>query len=219
MPPALPPELFRLLSMSESAGRDEAWQVFVAAHSGLLLHSCRSLARDHDSAMDAYAYVLAELRENDCHRLRAYVPDARAQFTTWLVVVTRRLFLDYCRQKYGRPRSEEPASGTGHAIRRRLEDLLTSEVDPDQLTDSGEQSPDAELRRRELKQSLRHAIDGLDPSDRLLLVMRFEDERPVREIARSLRLPTVFHVYRRLNLVLQTLRRRLIQRGITDGEP
>jgi len=44
-----------------------------------------------DGAMDAYAYVLERLRERDCARLRTYADGGPARFTTWLVVVARRL--------------------------------------------------------------------------------------------------------------------------------
>ena len=49
--------------------------------------------------------------------------------------------------------------------------------------------------------------------------MRFEDDLPVREIAKILRYPTPFHVYRTLNALLADLRRALRQRGVRDAEP
>lgn len=220
MPPVrLPPELSRLLTAPEGAERETAWEAFIAAHSSLLLHSCRSLARDADAAMDGFTHVLASLSEKECRRLRAYVPDGRTQFTTWLVVVTRRLFLDHYRQKYGRARSEETASRDEHVARRRLEDLLASDVDPDHLIASDEHSPDLEVRRRDLGTLIQRALADLHPADQLLLALRYEDDRPVREIARQLQMPSVFHVYRRLNVVLEMLRRTLARRGITSSDP
>ena len=214
-----PSPLPRLLSAVEGGERDEAWTEFVAAHSALLLHTCRTVVRDHDAAMDAYAYVLEALREDCYRRLRAYTPDPRARFTTWLVVVARRLVLDFHRRRYGRPRSEDELRRAERAARRRLEDLVAAEIEPDQLTTSPANSPDTALRRRELAAALRAALDELPPPDRLLLALRFEDERPVKEIAGALGLPTVFHVYRRLGAVLGELRGALARRGVEEPEP
>jgi RNA polymerase sigma factor (sigma-70 family) len=203
----------------ERVDLDEAWAEFVAAHSALLLHTCRTVVRDHDAAMDAYAYVLEALREDCYRRLRAYTPDPRTRFTTWLVVVARRLVLDFHRRRYGRPRSEDELRRAERAARRRLEDLVAAEIEPDQLTTSPANSPDAALRRRELADALRAALDELPPPDRLLLALRFEDERSAREIAGALGLPTVFHVYRRLGAVLGELRGALARRGVEEPEP
>jgi hypothetical protein len=52
-----------------------------------------------------------------------------------------------------------------------------------------------------------------------LLVLRFADGRPAKDIARTLRLPTVFHVYRRLTAVLATLREALRARGVDEAAP
>jgi RNA polymerase sigma factor (sigma-70 family) len=216
--PGSPPALTRLLSAEAGAERENAWADLVAAYNDILLRTCGTLARDRDAAMDGYAYVLEALREDDCHRLRAYVPDGKTRFTTWLVVVTRRLLLDHFRRRYGRPRSGNDARRVEHAARRRLTDLLGVEVDPDTLKSSAEDSPDAMIRSEELATMLRLAVAELDPADQLLLALRFTDDRPVREIATILGLPTVFHVYRRLGIVVAALRRSLARRGVEGPE-
>lgn len=216
---SLPPELSRLLSAGEGAEQEEAWGKFLAAHSGLLLHTCRTVVHDRDAAMDGYAHVLEALREDCYRRLRAYTPQGSTRFTTWLVVVTRRLLLDHQRHRYGRPRSDDGARREEHVTRRRLEDLVAAEIDPEQLAISSSNSPDFGLRRAELTRALRQALDELDPADRLLLALRFEDARPVREIATTMKLPTVFHVYRRVEAALSELKRALARRGVDEPEP
>lgn len=218
-PQSLPLTLSRLHDASEGTERDEAWAEFVAAHSKVVLHVCRSTAHDHDAAMDGYAFVLQALREDGCRRLRAYTPDGRTKFTTWLVVVARRLVLDYFRQRYGRSRSVDTAKRGEQATRRRLEDLVAEEIEPDQLAIAGPDVPDARIRREQLTSALRFAMGELAPSDRLLLVLRFVDERSTRDIARILRFPSVFHVYRRLGVVLARLRDALARRGVEEPEP
>ena len=169
--------------------------------------------------MDGYAHVLESLREDNGRRLRAYTPAPGARFTTWLVVVVRRLLHDHYRRRYGRPRSSDEAHRAEHAIRRRLEDLVAAEIDPELLTTASGTGPDIAVRQRELVDALRQALDELDPLDRLLLALRFEDERPVKEIAATLQLPTVFHVYRRQAAALTALRRSLARRGVEEPDP
>ncbi len=217
--PTLPLPLWRLQNAADSNARDDAWIEFVATYSDTMLHTCRAVAHDRDAAMDSYAYALEAFHEDGCRRLRAYVPEPDIKFSSWLVVVTRRLVHDYFRQRYGRSRSEDENRQQEHLARRRLEDLVADEIEPDRLIGHSYDEADAGIRRQQLELALSRALEELDTADRLLLTLRFEDERPVREIARTLGFPTVFHVYRRLGRVLSTLRRALESRGVDAAEP
>ena len=53
---ALPSELSRLLDGAGSDGGEDAWPVFLSKYSRLILRTARSMATDHDRAMDAYGY-------------------------------------------------------------------------------------------------------------------------------------------------------------------
>lgn len=167
--------------------------------------------------MDAYTFVLGALRQDDHRRLRAYAPDGRSSFSTWLIVVTRRLALDHLRRKYGRSRSGDAARRADVGSRRALEHLIGDAIDPDRLA-APSPPPDVTLQRAELLAVLRAAIASLEASDRLLLALRFADERPVRQIATLLAMPTVFHVYRRLGALLVRLRDELARRGVENPE-
>ncbi len=221
MPGATPPELSRLFSASDPSSRERAWTEFVQAHSRLLLHVARSFGGDYDSAMDRYAFVLKQLRRDDFKRLRAYIADARSKFSTWLVVVARRLCLDYHRQRYGRARGSQGEEPTGEerAERKRLVDFLVERVDLAVITDRSARNPESELREAELADALASALAELQPRDRLILKLRFEDEVPVREIAEVIGLPSVFHVYRRLREIYATLRATLLRKGVEDPSP
>ena len=208
-----------MLAAPGGAERDQAWHEFVAAHTGLLIHTCRTIARDRDAAMDGYAFILEALRENDCRRLRAYVPDGRTRFTTWLVVVARRLLLDHHRRRYGRPRSDDEPARAEHLARRRLRDLVPADTSPDAIPAPSANAPDADVRRQELSTALLGAVNELSSADRSLLAMRFEKGLTVREIASATEAPTVFHVYRRLERALGSLRHALARRGVVDREP
>lgn len=191
---------------------------FLAAHNDVVLRTCRIVLREHDSAMDAYAFVLEALRADNYQRLRAFKADGTTRFAVWLVVVTRRLALDFVRRRYGRSRSSDPAQRAEHETRRRLEGLLAAELEPEQIPD-GTPLPDAALRHEELLVSLRRSLDELSPHERLLLTMRFADERSAKEIARILRLPSMFHVYRQLTATLARLKSSLRRRGVEDAGP
>ena len=185
-----------------------------------MLHTARTLGRDHDATMDAYAYLLEHLHRDDFRRLRGYVADGRTKFTTWLVVVARRLCLDHLRQRYGRPQESESPDREAHAARRRLVDLLAEELDVSGVADAtAAGNPEAQLRAKELSRALAGVLAGFEPRDRLLLKLRFEDGLPASDIGQVMGFATQFHVYRRLNAVLGQVRAAMRGRGVQDSEP
>lgn len=212
-----PPELDRLFTASDPSTHDAAWAAFVAAHSRLLLHTARSLNHDYDAAMDGYAHVLEALRSDNYRRLRAYSADGRGKFSTWLVVVVRRLCLDFRRHKYGRARDPSAEGIANRAARRRLVDLITDETEIATLA-RDEADPATQLQDRERSAALGATLDGLSPRDRLLLTLRFEDDLSAREIAQVVGMPSQFHVYRRLNQLLTRLREQMRRRGVERPE-
>ena len=122
----VPPTLSVLLRAREGDVRDRAWAAFVREYSRLIYHAARTVADGYDGTMDRYTFVLDRLHEDDCRRLRKYGSDGRTRFTTWLVVVARRLSIDFHRARYGRTPSKDdgdtlPAAATP---RHRLVDLV-----------------------------------------------------------------------------------------------
>lgn len=221
---ALPAALTRLLDARDPGGEDVAWREFVGTYSTLLLQVARSTATTRDAAMDTYTFLLEQLREQKCRRLRSYAARDGARFSTWLLVVAKRLCVDFHRRRYGRPQgtNEVPphASPTvERSTRRRLVDLTAEALDPDMIADADARDPEVELRLGQLRRALAVALERLEPADRLLLAMRFEDQRSAAEIARAMSFPTPFHVYRRLNRLLEELRATLEARGIDGPAP
>jgi RNA polymerase sigma factor (sigma-70 family) len=215
----LPPELSALFGAADPAARDAAWRRFVEAHSRLVLYAARSIDRSHDAAMDAYAYVLEQLQRDDFRRLRAYAADDRGKFSTWLVLVARRLCLDRVRQRYGRRQSGDEQSHEAHETRRRLLDHVAEEVDVAEIANEGERDAEMRVRAEQLRDALAGVLATLAPPDRLLIKLRFQDALSVPEIARILQAPTPFHIYRRLNAVLAQVRAALARRGVEDPNP
>jgi RNA polymerase sigma factor (sigma-70 family) len=212
---SLPVPVERLLQSSDSASREDAWQDFVAEYNRLILHVTRSQTGSHDEAMDWYAYVLEHLQADNLRRLRMYDANGGGKFTTWLVVIVRRLCRDAVRQRYGRYR----AAPEQHRERRALVDLVGADLDVELLAQPSGSLPGEELRARELYEALAAAVDELEPADRLLLRLRFQDDVAVADIARILSLPSVFHVYRRLNRLYEQLRSSLHGMGVEDASP
>jgi RNA polymerase sigma factor (sigma-70 family) len=219
-PVPLPSELAELLAArGEEEGR-RAWDRFLESYHRLLLHTAHRTTRNHDAAMDGYAYVLEKLREDDFRRLRAFAAKGKAKFTTWLVVIARRLVLDHQRSRYGRQRGEQDEATLDQlTARRRLADLVSDTVDIDASPDSASGDPGLALRLAERHAALAEALSELEPADQLLLNLRFVDEATGREIADLMGMPTPFHAYRRINTVLARLRSLLVSKGIDDAEP
>jgi RNA polymerase sigma factor (sigma-70 family) len=218
VPDVLPIELTQLLAASTEESRDAAWAHFIDAHHKLLLHVARTTARDHDAAMDAYVFILDRLRENDFRRLRTYAAVRRSTITTWLVVVAKRLCVDFARARYGRLDRGKASALPEHKVeRRRLIDLAGEEIDISLVADPSERTPETEYDAAALRESLRQAIAALEPQDRLVLALRFEDGLTAEQIAATLEMPSAFHVYRRLNRIVAALRRRM--REMDEGNP
>jgi RNA polymerase sigma factor (sigma-70 family) len=219
MATAPPRELTDLLAATDPTSEEQAWETFVERYSRSILNAARRFSADYDDSMDRYGFILEELRKDDCKRLRGYAVDARSRFSTWLMVVARRLCLDYHRKLYGRDRPSSEATRESRVVRRRLVDLVAEELDPEGVGDLSRDNPERALRRTELSGALESVLTGLVPEERLLLKLRFEDDLPVTAVARAMRYPTVFHVYRRLNPLLARLRKDLEERGIGAPDP
>jgi len=211
----VPPDI-ALMGSSVPAERENAWGRFVAAQTPLLLRVARAFTHDHDAAMDAYTFVLGQLREGDFRRLLSYEATAGCSFETWLAVVARRLCLDHSRGRYGRARTNDPQAQEAQRARRRLADLVAVAVEPQLATTNPD--PVATLEQAEILNALEATLSELAPRDKLLLRYRFNDELSAREIARLMRFPSVFHVYRRVNALLASCRSALDKKGFRGSD-
>lgn len=215
--PALPGDVASLLSASDPAAQERAWATFVRQHSDVVLRVARAMGGGHDATMDRYAFVLDALRRDGCRRIRAYAPEGRGSFDTWLAVVARRLCLDHHRHRYGRAQSDGRAAEEERATRRQLTDLIGDELGLEQIEGDADAVPDVELECAERRTALDAALAQLDVTDRLALRLRFEDGLSVPEIARLIGVDSPFKVYRQLDRVLAAVRKHLEAAGIHDA--
>lgn len=209
--------LFRHEESEET--RVRAWQALLERYHGLLLYVAKSFGRRHDETMDYYTEIISELRHNDFQRLRRYAASDRAQFKTWLVVVARRICLDYRRQRYGRLTSQSSDVTDQASVRRTLVDHIVEDIDEIQVPDPAGSDPETACLTADLHERLQAALARLPTRDRLTLTLRFVDDLPARKIAATLRYPTPWHVYRRITSVLARLRRELETDGIDEPRP
>ncbi len=215
---AAPQTLSNLLHAQDPASRERAWAAFMREYSRLIHLAARKSARAYDDVMDRYTFVLEALQEEDLKRLRAFDPNGRSKFTTWLVVVSSRLCVDFHRRTYGRFASDD-GTGLEASQRRRLVDLVGEEIDLSRLPDARSEAPDLEIRQKELRSELEEALGSLGNEERLLLRLRFEDQHSAKDIAQMLGLSSEFVAYRRLKSTLEKLRKDLEQRGVHEPRP
>lgn len=216
----LPRELRDLLSATDPAARTGAWGRFLERYSQYLLGTAGFVCREYDARMDAYRYVLEELERDGFKRLREYSARPDSRFSTWLVVVVRRLCYDFLRKRYGRAR---PGSGEaareGVRTRRRLQDLIAERLDHREVVDGASPDPERRIREGELSRALTAVLGELSSEERLLLKLRYEDGLPVRKVAEVLRASSEFVVYRKEKKILGRLREWLEEEGIHDPYP
>ena len=118
----------------ELGDHNGAWAAFDRDHRKLFLSVIRRLVSDHDQVEDAFTVVAAALSADNFARLRRYSQDdpARAAFSSWLIVVVRRLVIDWLRQAHGRERRAVPSDLEGWQramyVARCLERLSAAET-------------------------------------------------------------------------------------------
>ena len=212
----LPESLVRLLAAPPGSEQEEAWAAFLAEHHGTLLYVARRFGGGHDATMDRFAWMLDGLQRDGFRRLRGYEGLGPGPFSTWLIVVARRLCLDHHRSRYGRQQADGPLSDADRIERRRLVDLIGEELALHSITGT-DRAADRAFAREESFAALRRALEELDLEDRVLLRIRFEDGISVPKMAHALGHDSPFGLYRRLDRILKSLRDRLRALGIDDA--
>jgi RNA polymerase sigma factor (sigma-70 family) len=217
---SIPAEVSALFVADREESREAAWEAFLGRYSLLIRHTAAGLGSEYDLAMDRYAFVLEQLHRDNFRRLRRFQPGGSGQFSTWLVVVVRRLCLDHHRRLYGRAAPTPPdawRAGELRKQRRRIAHLATDLEDLGALPDTGRASITTEFSQRERREVLSRTMAGLEPGDRVLLRLRFEENLTAREIAHRLGYDSQSQVYRRLDTLFSNLRNSLRRAGIESA--
>lgn len=148
-------------------GDPQAEEAFVERYQGLVLGLARGrFGLDAAASEDLWQATIERLWEHDRQALRAW--RGRGRFTSYLTVIVTHLCLRQ-RERHAR-RGEQPC-----------ETLDPAWVDP-------AASADQDLEERERRRLVDEAVGELSARDRLLLALRYDDERSPKDIAQALRI-------------------------------
>jgi RNA polymerase sigma factor (sigma-70 family) len=221
---SFPPRIAEFLGVHPDIPLELAWDGFLSKFGDLLHRTAKYAHRrhgtpedSHDTAMDAYTFVLEKLRNDDFKRLRAFSGGDQEAFSRWLVVVARRLCTDFWRHRYGRVRPT--TSELDRNARRRLVDEIWDPRESSEFPAGKTSDPEWALRIAQRREALEEGVRSLEPREQLLLAYRFEEGLSARRISELMEYPTPFHVYRKLNRVLAGLKNWMEGVGFDDPDP
>jgi RNA polymerase sigma-70 factor (ECF subfamily) len=147
-------------------GDQRAWDTIVHLYWRKVFNIAYKFVGRHDEAEDLVQDVFLKLFKS----LGTF--DRRANFSTWLISVSRNLCIDHYRSA------------------RREHDAVTHDVDVVTLAQpSATDSPQSLLERRDRVALLRAALDKLAPSLRMAVMLRDIQELSYQEIAERLGVP------------------------------
>jgi RNA polymerase sigma factor (sigma-70 family) len=96
------PGIEKVLEGLQSKDALSSWRSFLISYSDLIYTVIRIFAQDQDDAGDCFLFVCEKLANKEYRRLRAFRPNGKARFSTWLRAVVRNLCLDWRRARFGR---------------------------------------------------------------------------------------------------------------------
>ena len=170
-------------------GDDEAFTRLVEAYQKPVYNLCYRMLGDPGAAEDAAQDTFLKAYQN----LARY--DVQRPFATWLLAITAHHCIDQLRRK------RFPSFS--------IDDQEDGQVE---IPDRSTPEPEAEAARKQERERMQDLLQGLDPTDRAAVILRYWDEASEMEIAETLKL-TVPAVKSRLHRARRELAKHWEQGG------
>ena len=157
------------------AGDAAAWEEIVQTYNRRIYNICYRFAGSADDAQDLTQDVFIRM-----YRTLSSYDHSKGAFVTWVTTITRNLLVDHFRKtKQDRITDSMDTVGSEH-----------EDVQPlsEQIPDSSP-SPDANVRSREVGETVHAALARLSPELREALILRDLQDMDYREIATVLKVP------------------------------
>lgn len=152
------------------AGSELAFRTLVERYQRPVFSLVLRMVRDHGTAED----VTQEVFVKAWMALSRY--DPRRRFASWLFKIASNAAIDQLRRKKLPTTPIETSDTDQSSILDRIEDERS-------------ESPDTLVKRRELSAALEAAVASLRPEYRLVVLLRFREELPYRDIAEATGMP------------------------------
>lgn len=151
-------------------GSELAFRTLVERYQRPVFSLVLRMVRDHGIAED----VTQEVFVKAWVALSRY--DPRRRFASWLFKIASNAAIDQLRRKKLPTTPIETSDADQSSILDRIEDERS-------------ESPDTLVKRRELSAALEAAVAALRPEYRLVVLLRFREELPYRDIAEATGMP------------------------------
>ncbi len=175
-------------------GSELAFRTLVERYQRPVFSLVLRMVRDHGVAED----VTQEVFVKAWMALSRY--DPRRRFASWLFKIASNAAIDQLRRKKLPTTPIETSDADQSSILDRIEDERS-------------ESPDTLVKRRELSAALEAAVAALRPEYRLVVLLRFREELPYRDIAEATGMP-LGTVKTNLRRARREIEERLRQDGV-----
>ena len=175
-------------------GSELAFRTLVERYQRPVFSLVLRMVRDHGIAED----VTQEVFVKAWMALSRY--DPRRRFASWLFKIASNAAIDQLRRKKLPTTPIETSDTDQSSILDRIEDERS-------------ESPDTLVKRRELSAALEAAVAALRPEYRLVVLLRFREELPYRDIAEATGMP-LGTVKTNLRRARREIEERLRQDGV-----
>ncbi len=134
------------------------FNVLYDRYSGKIFGKCLALLKDEALAQDATQEIFTKIFLN----LAKF--GEKAKFSTWVYSITYNFCIDFLRRK------------------KKMQNLFAEDKEVERLGDVADEVPDEELMEMEAVQ-LRTVLDSIPVDDKAVLLMKYQDDMSIKEIA------------------------------------